>query len=162
MNPSPPKMPAPSFFLNPIVSSTPSVAHRKPLRWIISSLPGCTCTSRISPGIFVANATWPGAFSAVNSVMKIPPPATARFSTPITPLAPAVWVVVSIWIVWDIQDISPASETILSPGFSVSSKTGRTVPWIWVSMPGLLWTRCLGRSPPERYRRVRPGWTRGP
>src|SRR3954453_11312516 len=70
--------------------------------------------------------------------MKMPPPATARFSTPITPLAPAVWVVVIIWIDCDIQDISPASDTIFSPGFNVSSRTGSVVPWIWASMPGLL------------------------
>ena len=140
-NPSPPKMPAPSFFWNPTVSSIPSVAHRKPLRWIISSPPGCTWTGMICPGILVANATCPGAFVTPNSVMKMPPPPTARLSTPIMPLAPAVWVVVSISISEDIHDISPASETSFSPGFNVISSTGRTVPWICASMRCLLGRR---------------------
>ena len=58
----------------------------------------------------------PAAPSARYSVMKIPPPATLRFSTPIMPLAPAVWVVVFSWMDSDIQDSSPDSATSPSPG----------------------------------------------
>src|SRR5262245_32126628 len=112
--------------------------------------------------------------------MKMPPPATARFSTPMTPLAPAVCVVVVISIDCDIQDISPASETIVSPGFSVTSRTGSTVPWICASIArppvflglssrsclllpalflgSLLWPVSLGpEAQLEGYRQRRPG-----
>jgi len=42
-----------------MVSSTPSVEHRNPWRWIMNSFPGLTWTGRIWPGSFVANATSP-------------------------------------------------------------------------------------------------------
>ncbi len=49
-----------------------------------------TSMGRIWPGTLVANATMPGPPCAVYSVMKKLPPATARFTAPNMPLAPAL------------------------------------------------------------------------
>ena len=42
--------------------------------------PGAICSGRICPGSFAANASRPGPPTAVYSVMKRVPPATARFA----------------------------------------------------------------------------------
>ena len=128
MKPLPLKTPAPSFFWNAIDSVTPSVPARKPWRLTRYSRPGPTATGRISPGSFVAKATVPLAPSAWYSVMKIVLPATARFSTPMTPDWPAPLVDVAMRTVSVIQESSPPWETTFWPGSRSISRTGRTVP----------------------------------
>ena len=64
--------------------------------------------------------------------MKKLPPATARFTAPKIPLAPAfpdAAVLSSIELV--IHDSSPDSATTDSPASSFISSTGSTVPMIW-------------------------------
>src|SRR5215207_9709888 len=84
---------------------------------------------RICPGTLVANATMPGPPLAVYSVMKRLPPATARFTAPNMPLAPALPdAAVSNSIGPVIHESSPPSATIDSPASSCISSTGIVVP----------------------------------
>jgi hypothetical protein len=93
------------------------------------SLPALTSIGRIWPGTRVAKATIPGADLAVYSVTKKLPPATARFTAPKTPVAPAFPVAAVPSSIDDvIQDNSPDSATTDSPVSSFISSTGRTVP----------------------------------
>src|SRR5437763_1883564 len=135
MNPSPPKMPAPSFCWNAMDSSTPSVPHRYPWWWIRYESP-FTSTWWISPGTFVAKATVPGPPSALYSVMNRLPPANARFSPPTRPLDPAILVEVVSWMLSVSQDSSPDSAMTFSPASRLTSRTGSVVPLIsWFTVP---------------------------
>src|SRR5665213_2414411 len=71
----------------------------------------------------------------VYSVMNRPPPETARPSTPSRPFAPAVIVVVLSATFSVIHENSPGSATIVSPGSSPTSSTGRVVPMILDCIP---------------------------
>src|SRR5277367_5088658 len=74
--------------------------------------------------------------------MKLAPD-TARLTAPMIPLPPMPPpVLVAIWTASDIQENSPASDTIDSPSASESSSTGIVVPWIVSSMVGLLGWLC--------------------
>src|SRR4051812_23910152 len=88
-----------------------------------------TSMGRIWPGTLVANATMPDPPSAVYSVMKRLPPATARFTAPNMPLAPALPdAAVSSWTGPVIHESSPPCATIDSPASSCISSTGIVVP----------------------------------
>ena len=71
-----------------------------------------------------------GAPCAVYSLMKIELPPSARLNTPPTPPPPPICVDVCMTIDCVIQESSPDSEKIASPGSSVSSSTGIVVPTI--------------------------------
>ena len=75
----------------------------------------------------------PGAPCAAYSVMNSDPPPTARLNTPPIPPPPPYWVDVVIWMLEVIQESSPDSAKIASPGLSVSSRTGMVVPMIFSS-----------------------------
>ena len=62
--------------------------------------------------------------------MKIELPPRARLNTPPTPPAPPIWVEVCMTIDCVIQESSPDSEKIASPGSRVISSTGMVVPMI--------------------------------
>src|SRR3984885_6938015 len=69
-------------------------------------------------------------------------PETARLTAPMIPLPPMPPpVLVAIWMASDIQENSPASDTMDSPSASESSSTGIVVPWIVSSMawPPRVW-----------------------
>ena len=84
---------------------------------------------RIWPGTLVANATMPDPPLAVYSVMNRLPPATARFTAPNMPLAPALPdAAVSSSMGPVIHESSPPSATIDSPAASCISSTGMVVP----------------------------------
>ena len=86
--------------------------------------------------------------------MKVAPE-TARLTAPMIPLPPMPPpVLVAIWTASDIQQNSPASDTMDSPSASESSSTGIVVPWIVSSMVGLLgwvWMGARRRAVPGGY-----------
>src|SRR6476620_8748873 len=104
-----------------------------------------TSMGKIWPGTLVAKATMPAPPSAVYSVMKRLPPATARFTAPNMPLAPALPdAAVSSWIGPVIHESSPPCATIDSPASSCISSTGIVVPITLWSM-GLPSPLLVGR-----------------
>ncbi len=76
--------------------------------------------------------------------MNSEPPPTARLKTPPMPPPPPYCVEVVIWMLDVIQESSPDSAKIASPGLSVSSRTGIVVPMIFSSTMGLLRGRRNG------------------
>ena len=68
--------------------------------------------------------------------MKIDPPPATRLKIPINPPPPPPNpAVVCMSMVWLIHDSSPETETTLSPGCNVTSRTGSVVPRIRWFMP---------------------------
>src|SRR5580700_3502068 len=102
----------------------------------------------IAPGSFAANPMTPLPPSARYSVMNRPPPPKARPSAPRKLLAPAVWVVVLSRTLSVIQENSPGSAMITSPGSRPISRNGIVVPVIFDIMKTV---------PRENIRRRRPG-----
>ena len=101
----------------------------------MNSFPGATSIGKMCPGTFDAKATEPGPPWAVYVVIMNEAPETARLTAPMMPLPPMPPpVLVAIWMASDIQENSPASDTMDSPSPSESSSTGMVVPWIVSSM----------------------------
>ncbi len=116
-------------------SSIPGVAAMKPWRCTMNSFPGATSIGRMCPGTFDAKAIEPAPPCAVYVVIMNEAPETARLTAPMMPLPPMPPpVLVAIWMASDIQENSPASDTMDSPSVSESSSTGIVVPWIVSSM----------------------------
>src|ERR1700694_4891690 len=108
--------------------------------------PACGGTSRgnIWPGSLDAKATIPGPPWALYSVMKIELPPTARLKTPPSPPPPPNCVDVFMTMLDVIQDSSPDSANSASPGSSVISRTGMTVPMIFSCICSLLLADPVG------------------
>src|ERR1700722_12633532 len=94
----------------------------------------------IWPGSLAAKPTTPLPPCALYSVMKRPPPPNARPSAPKKLRAPAVWVVVLSCTLSVIQENSPGSAIMTSPGSKPTSSTGIVVPVIF---------DCISPSPSE-------------